>query len=87
MTIPERLATVEANIDHILQEMETAASMRQDMIERLETMTSTLATLEKEISRYKGFIGGVTFVVSCLGMFFYKFGIQIYDFLTKAKGM
>ncbi len=35
-------------------------------MEKIEDLENRIESLEKEIARYKGFIGGAVFIVSCL---------------------
>lgn len=58
-TINERLAVVESKLD----ENETANN----------AILKELAGIRGEINKYKGFIGSVWFVISCLGVFISAF--------------
>lgn len=42
----------------------------QEMKDRHDRQDKRLDCIEAKLDKYKGFLGGVTFVLSCLGAFF-----------------
>jgi hypothetical protein len=69
--IHERLARMEQKLDdHVEQEEEV-----------METVVRKLDRIELELSRYRGFIGGLLFMVTAVITFFKLFGAQMSDFL------
>lgn len=79
MNINERLAIVETQVERLVEDASTLDS-KQDVI------LSELKEIREEMSRYKGFLGGIAFVLSCLGVFFYKFAMPVYNMVMKIKG-
>lgn len=61
-TLGERLATVEEQVREISRS-QTSEDERLDSIER------TLTELKEQLERYKGFLGGIVFVFTCVGVF------------------
>lgn len=66
----EKLATLEERIGNTLKRLETVADeMKTDRAE----FHSAVADLKSEITRYKGFVGGIAFilsgVVTAIGLF------------------
>lgn len=51
------------NTELILRELDAIKREQKTQGEKIDC-------LEKKISRYKGFLGGVTFVLSCIAAFF-----------------
>ena len=66
-TLAERIARMEQRLDHIDLAEAKHLYYQQEMSDKLDDLTH-------EIGKYKGFIGGVFFVVSCLWAFV-KMGI------------
>jgi hypothetical protein len=58
-TINERLAVVESQLE--------------DNVTQNEAILAELKCIRGEINKYKGFIGSVWFVISCLGIFISAF--------------
>lgn len=81
----ERLTRVEAAMKHYEDEREEAREARQKTLEMLTKVNDKLEKLDKEMTHYKGVIGGITLVLSGIGvviMFFKawvfaKLGIEI----------
>ena len=82
--INERLAVVETQIEQILEEGKKREYTQEEILNELRTTRATISALEGELLRYKGFLGGVTFVLSCNGGFLYKFAMPLYN-LVKVK--
>ena len=82
--INERLAVVETQIEQILEEGKKREYTQEEILNELRTTRATISALEGELLRYKGFLGGVTFVLSCIGVFLYKFAMPLYN-LVKVK--
>lgn len=59
LTINERLAVVESRLD--------------DNAEVNQEILTELKSIRGEINKYKGFIGSIWFVISCLGVFISAF--------------
>jgi chromosome segregation ATPase len=58
----ERIAVLEANLNQIMQE-------QHEEKERLEEVQKCLDSIKMELTRYKGFIGGVMFLLSAVFTF------------------
>lgn len=54
-TLHERLAVQEIKIE--------------ELTEKVDTLTETLKSVQDSLTHYKGFIGGVLFVFTCVGAF------------------
>jgi hypothetical protein len=55
---------------------ERVARLEQGRIEDKETMEKVLAhvkSIDENLNKYKGFLGAVWFVISCIGIFFSAF--------------
>ena len=53
-----------------MNEFEILQGMISEVKDNVKSLDEKVDCLEKKIVRYKGFMGGVTFVLSCLGAFF-----------------
>ncbi len=84
--INERLAVVETQIEQILEDGRSRESTQVEMLKQLRTMQDSITNLEKEILHYKGFLGGIVFLASCIGIFIYKFAVPIVNIFSKLKG-
>ncbi len=79
MNINERLAVVEVQVEQLIED-----SKRRE--EKQDTILEELKAMREELSRYKGFLGGIAFILSCLGVFFYKFAMPLYNVIMRVKG-
>ena len=61
-TLAERIARMEQRLDHIDLAEAKHLYYQQEMSSKIDDLTL-------EIDKYKGFIGGVLFIVSCLWAF------------------
>jgi hypothetical protein len=70
-TIEARIAVMENQLAHDKEERECR---RKELDKKLEAMTLAADNLVKEIGRYKGFVGGMSLMVSILwaGIAFFK---------------
>lgn len=73
-TTTERLATIEERLEHIEDDI---ASEDKD----LQAVMSKLEKIDKELSRYRGFVGGILLMVTAIVTFVKMFGEQISSFL------
>lgn len=78
-SINERLAVVEVQVEQLIED----GGRRE---EKQDTILEELKALREELNRYKGFLGGIAFVLSCLGVFFYKFAMPLYNMVMRVKG-
>lgn len=81
-TLNERLAIVETRIEQIAEDGERREETQRLMLESLEKLKDSIEQINNTVSKYKGFIGGIAFVLSCIGVFFSKFGLAIWQFLS-----
>jgi len=79
LNINERLAIVETQIETMAEHAEQRAEKQDEILE-------LLSSIQEEITRYKGFLGGIVFVLSCMGAFLYKFGAPIIKALSIKTG-
>jgi hypothetical protein len=49
----------------------------EDLDERLKSIERELSSIRTELTRYKGFVGGVVFIVTALGAVIELFGKKI----------
>lgn len=64
-----RLAKIEAALDgHVILD-DVRFAQTQAIIERLDKIDSAIALMDKELSRYRGFIGGILLVVTSIVTF------------------
>ena len=70
-SIEARIAVME---NQLARDREEREHRRRELDEKLEKMTRAADNLAKEIGRYKGFVGGVSLMVSILwaGVAFFK---------------
>ena len=60
------MAENETNLGYMRAKMETLESEVQEMRQDHKAMASDLKEMKDQITRYKGFIGGVIFLWSCI---------------------
>lgn len=70
-TINERLAVVEIQVEHL-------GDAQEEVLRKLCEMQATLNEYSSTITKYKGFVGGILFIVSCISAFLVKFGQHIW---------
>lgn len=61
-TIGERLSVVEEQVKEI-----NVSQNKED--ENIKELLETVKDLQTQLERYKGFLGGIVFVVACVGSF------------------
>jgi len=79
MSIDSRLAVVETHIDQIQKEGLRRETAQLEILKQIERLQTTVDDLNSTIVKYKGFIGGIVFVVGALGAFAAKFGTLIWQ--------
>lgn len=79
MSIDSRLAVVETRIEQIVEEGKRRELAQMDMLDKLSTLQDTIDDLNHTISKYKGFVGGIIFVVGAVGAFLSKFGTLLWQ--------
>jgi len=75
-TTAERLAVLEARLEYHEEEC-------SDRDKDLAQVLSKLEKIDKELSRYRGFVGGILLVVTALVTFVKIFGAGIANYFSK----
>lgn len=84
-TINERLAVLETKLSNIEEDQEHYGHMQTAMMTKLDTLTTSITKYELAVTRYKGFLGGVVFILSCLSVFIAKFGAMVWATIKTIK--
>lgn len=84
--INERLAVLETQVEQIIDEGHKRESTQDAILTELRELRSKLDLIDKEILKYKGFLGGIVFVFSCLGVFLAKWAMPLFNLVSKMKG-
>jgi len=74
--VGERLARVETRLKAVEDDIKEG---RKDN----EAIMSKLNKIDKEFSRYRGFVGGILLMATAIGTFIKLFGGSIADFFSK----
>lgn len=76
-----------AIVETKLEQMEEDALRREEtqtrMLEKLETLQDSLNSVNNTLTKYHGFIGGIMFVASSIGIFLLKFWSPFWNLVTK----
>ena len=72
----ERIAAIETELEHIDEDGKARA-------EELKALNAKLDTLNTELARYRGFVGGILLVATALVSFFKFFWEDIVKFFTR----
>lgn len=79
MSIDSRLAVVETRIEQIMEVGQRREIAQRDMLDMLASLEEKVDDLNSTISRYKGFVGGVLFVVGAMATFISSFGTLLWN--------
>lgn len=82
MNLNERLVAVETKIEQIIIDRERNEQAQEKMLDTLNDLKDAIDSINSTISRYKGFVGGVFFVLSAIGVFLSKSGWWIWQMLS-----
>lgn len=85
MNITERLAVVETEIKNMAAEAQRREEVQKEMLESLKSLNDSVGEITSTINKYKGFVGGVLFILSALGVFISKFGTTLYSLISTGK--
>lgn len=85
MSINERLAVVETQIEHMVEAGDRREEKQDEILAELKAAREAAELVQRELNRYKGFLGGATFILSCVGVFLYRFGAPLYKLVQSAK--
>lgn len=85
-TTEERLAVVETHIEQIREDGKSRQHTQEDILVKIEAVQESIEELEKQLLQYKGFLGGIIFVFSCVGVFLMKWALPLFNLLGKLKG-
>jgi len=75
LTVPERITALEVRVEDVVE-------MNAIETEKLEEISKTVQRIEQEMSRYKGWIGGLLFAISCILAFIKTLPLLIGAFFT-----
>ena len=73
ITLHERIKAIEVELDHLVEDGDKRS-------EELEKLNSKLDTLNTELARYRGFVGGILLVATAVLSFFKFFWADIVRF-------
>ena len=73
MTINERLAVLEVKVEQQSEDAVERKAVQEETRDEIAALKESINTLNNTLTRYHGFVGGVLFIISALGIFFYKF--------------
>ncbi len=79
MNIGERLVAVETRIGQVVIDGERREDAQREMLDTLKELKESVDDINNTISKYKGFVGGILFVASSVGIFLSKFGIVVWQ--------
>lgn len=79
MNISERLAVMESRVEDIAD----AAQRRE---EKQDEILEAINAIQSELARYKGFIGGVFFILSGMGMVLLKMALPVWGWIKGHSG-
>lgn len=85
MTLGERLAVLEVQMDTAMEHADDRADVQNQILQEFKHLKDDLSDIKSQLNHYKGFLGGVVFLASALGMFLYKCGLPIYTYLVRLK--
>ena len=83
LTINERLAIVETEVEQLIIATNKREVGQERILTELLDAKKVMQTVQGEIDKYKGFLGGIVFVMSCLSVFLYKFSGPLVKMLSK----
>lgn len=90
MTINERLAVLEEKAERseedALRREQYQHQSQQLLLTKIEDLTEKLEEVTSTLTKYKGFVGGIVFLASSLGIFLYKFFVPIYNLFSGRHG-
>lgn len=86
-TINERLAILETRMEQVLKDGKAREDAQNHLLEEITSLQELITKHNATMEKYKGFIGGILFVVSCIYTFIAKFGESIWhSLMDKASG-
>lgn len=82
MTINERLAVLEVKVEQQADDAIERKAVQQQTRDELAALKESITELNHTLTKYHGFVGGVLFIASAIGIFFYRFLAPIWDMLS-----
>lgn len=69
MSIDTRLALLEQAVQDVREEATFREAAQKEMNDKLDLLLTQYAEHREEMARYKGFLGGVVFLITSIGAF------------------
>lgn len=83
ISLNERLAVLEEKVARVLDDGKAREQAQLDLLDKITTLEAAITKHNTTMEKYKGFIGGVMFVASCISAFVMKFGNSIWQVLVE----
>lgn len=80
--IHERIATIEAELKHVDSELEEMHEEGKERTAQIHAINSKLDTLNTELARYRGAVGGVLLIATAVVGFFKLFWGDLVNWIT-----
>jgi len=75
--------TVDARLAVIEEQVKAHGKLDDKRFKQMESLDAKLDKIDNELSRYRGFVGGILLIVTALVTFFKIFGSGITDYFSK----
>lgn len=82
MTINERLAVLEVKVEQQAEDAVERKVVQQETRDEISALKESINELNNTLTKYHGFVGGVLFITSAVGIFFYRFLAPLWDMLS-----
>ena len=82
-TVGERVAVVERDVEQLLEDGLRREEKQEEILASVKVLAGKLDAIKAEQDRYKGFLGGVLWVLVAMGAIVAKLGLPIYTWVMK----
>lgn len=83
--VGERVAVVETHVEQLLEDGLRREEKQDEILTEVKKLLEAHNKREIEMNRYKGFLGGVVWILTAMGFVLWKFGEPFWTWVTKLK--
>lgn len=84
-SVEVEVAVVKRDVEQLMQDGLRREEKQEEILQLITALDNKFDALKAEQDKYKGFLGGVLWVLVAMGATILKFGVPIYQWVIKMK--
>lgn len=84
--IGERVRAVEVHVEQLLEDGLRREEKQEEILVEVKKLSDTVGAIQDELNKYKGFLGGIIWLATAMGVAIYKLAGPLYEWFKMKSG-